>query len=112
MNQRALHAQRIGNLAGMLSASASKGHQRIPAHIVAASHRNLLDSVRDIFDCDTEKSAGQPFEGKIANLRNKLIEPMTDKFDIDWQITGWTKYFREKVGRQAPEQYIAISHRE
>ena len=66
MDKDAIHAKSVGDRAGMLSASASKGDERVSADIVAAGHRNLLNGVGHIFDSDSEKSACQAFGRKFG----------------------------------------------
>src|SRR5580704_5356641 len=112
MNEDAIHAESIGYRARMLSTRSSKGDQRVPAHIVASGHRNLLNGIGHVFDSDSQKAAGQTFRSKIADLQDKFCKPFPDKFYIDREIAIRTEDFRKQIGRQTPEHDIAIGYRE
>ena len=61
MNQNRFHAQNIGNQTGMLAACPAKTLKRIFSDIITALNRNFLDRICHVFNCDTQKAAGNFF---------------------------------------------------
>ena len=61
MYQHRVHAQHIGNQAGMLPAGAAKALQRIVGHIIAALHRDLLDGIGHVLDSNAQEAVGKLF---------------------------------------------------
>ncbi len=66
MDQHRLHAERIGDQAGMLPAGAAEAVERIARHVIAALHGNLLDRVRHVLDRDLDEAVGDLFRGLAA----------------------------------------------
>ena len=61
MDENFRHAQRFGNLAGVLSARATKAAKGIFRHVIAALHRDFLDRVGHFFHRDREKTCRHLF---------------------------------------------------
>ena len=56
MDEDALHAERVGNGAGVLAAGAAEAAERVTRHVVAALDRDLLDGVGHVLDGDPEEA--------------------------------------------------------
>jgi hypothetical protein len=52
VNEDRLHAQRIGDQAGVLAAGAAEAVERVAGDVIAALHRDLLDGVGHVLDGD------------------------------------------------------------
>ena len=61
MYQHRVHAQHIGNQAGMLPAGAAKALQRIVGHVITALHRDLLDGIGHVLDSNAQEAVGKLF---------------------------------------------------
>ena len=59
MREHAVHAQRIGHAAGVLSAGAAEALQRVAGDVVTARHRDALDRVGHVLHRDLQEALGQ-----------------------------------------------------
>ena len=75
MDQHCLHAQRIGDQAGVLAAGGTEAVERIFGHVVAALDRDLLDGVRHVLDGDADEAVGHFLAAApVADLLGQLLE--------------------------------------
>ena len=62
VDQDPLHAQRVGDAAGMLAAGAAEAGERVAGHVMAARDRDLADRGGHIVDRDGEEALGDFLE--------------------------------------------------
>ena len=59
MDEGPLHAQRVGDQAGVLTRGAAEAGQRVLGDIMAALHRDLLDGIGHVLDRDANAAGGE-----------------------------------------------------
>src|SRR3546814_19564280 len=77
MDEHRLHAERVGNQAGVRPARATEAAERVAGHIVAALHGDFLDRVRHVLDGDLEEAVGDlgraaPVAGRALDLGGEV----------------------------------------
>ena len=113
MDQHARHAERVGDEAGMLAASAAEAIERIARHIVAALHRNLLDRVRHVFDRDLDEAVGDLFgRAAVADLVASLANAARTASASSGRSCCGPKIFGKKSADQLADHDIGVGHRE
>ena len=76
MDEDPLHAQRIGDPAGMLAAGAAEAGERVAGDVMAAGDRDLADRGGHIVDRDVEEALGDLLEALGAAQRvGDLLQP-------------------------------------
>ncbi len=63
VDKHGLHAERVGDQAGMLPAGAAEALQREAGGVVALLHRDLLDGIRHVGDRDVQEALGHLARG-------------------------------------------------
>ena len=113
VDENRFHAERVGDQAGMLAASAAETVQEIFGDIVAALHRDLLDGVGHVLDGDGDKALGRRFRrASVADLGSQSGEFLAHGGDIEWLILAGTEDRREDIGLQLAEHHIGVGNGE
>ncbi len=113
MDVDALHAERVGDQAGMLPAGAAEAAQRVFGDVVAALDRDLLDGVRHVLDGDLEEALGDrdrraAVAGGAGDNIAELGEFAGDDVDIDRRIALRAEHAREEARLQLAEHDVAV----
>ena len=115
-----LHAQRIGNQAGMLAAGTAKALKGIAGHVVAALDGDLLDRVRHVLDRDAQEilrpspralRGASPVAAAISRGQLLRTSSRTMSGSSGWSAFG-AKDRREMVRLQFAQHDVAIGHRQ
>ncbi len=113
VDEDALHAERIGDQAGMLSACAAEANQGEGARVEPLAHRDLLDRVRHVVDRDGDEPLGEflgPLgdAGGLAHLLGEPREVGFHRLAIEQQVALRPEDRREMPGLDLAEQEIGI----
>ena len=113
MDQHAGHAERIGDEAGVLTASAAEAVERITGHVVAALHRYLLDRVRHILDGDLDKAVGDLFRrGIAAHIFRQGGKRLADCAGIERLVLRGSENLRKEIGKKLSDHDVGVCDRE
>jgi hypothetical protein len=113
MDEYCLHAERIGDHASMLAARRTKAVERIFGDVVAALHRDLLDSVGHILNGNADEPIGHLLRSApIADLHRQLRECSADSILVERLITTWPKNLREPGRRKLANHDVGIGDRQ
>jgi len=112
MHQDARHPQRVGDRAGMLSASAAKTGHRVQRHIMPARDRDLADRGGHIVDRDGDEPLGDLLDAAaVANRVGNLPQPCARCLDVDRLVAVLAEHARELRRVDPPEHEVAVGHR-
>ena len=113
MDQDALHAQRVGDPAGMLAARPAEAGERIAGHVMAAGDRDFADGGGHIVDRDVQESLGDLLEALRAAKRvGDLLQPRPRCFGIERLVAVRPENGREILGADPAQEEIAVGHRQ
>ncbi len=113
MDEDCRHAERIGDEAGMLSASPAEAVERIARHVVPALHGDLLDRVRHVFDGDRDEAVGDRFRTPAsADLGRHRDESSAHGIGIEGLVPAGPEDRREEIGLKLADHDIRIRHGE
>ena len=92
MDQHGLHAERVGDQAGVLAAGRAEAVERVLGDVVAALHRDLLDGVGHVLDGDADEAVGH-FLGRaaVADLGGQLGESGAHGRLVERLVAGWSE---------------------
>ena len=111
MQQDMLHAQRIGNEAGVLSTRAAERIQQIARHVVAALNADLLDGIGHVFDGDGQEAfrhllGRAPFAGRGGDFG----ELLGDRLAVEGLVLPRAED-RGKISRiELAKHHVGVGH--
>ena len=102
MDQHAGHAEGVGHRAGVLAARPAEGGQRVPGHVVAALHGDLLDRVghvrhRDLEEARRDLLRGAPVAAGGGDPRGQGGELAAGDLGVERLVAGRAEDAREVV---------------
>ena len=105
MDQDALHAERVGDRAGMLAARSAEAGQRVTRDVMTSRDRNLADRRGHVVDRDVEESLGDFLETLGAAERvGDLLQPGARRLAVERLVAARPEYRREmRPGRSGRE---------
>ena len=114
MDQNALHAERIGDCAGVLASGPAVTGERVAGYVMAARNRDLADRGSHVVDGDVEESLGNLFEAlRSANLACDLFAGRSRDASMSSGSSPSRSEDRRKVRRVDPtEEQVAIGNRQ
>ena len=80
MDQDPLHAERVGDRAGMLAARAAEAGERVAGDVMASRDRDLADRRGHVVDRDVEETLGDLLEALAADRVGDLLQPRARRF--------------------------------
>ena len=109
MDQHAGHAERVGNEASVLAASATETIERVARNVVTALHRDFLDRVRHVLDGDLDEAVGDLFGlAPVADLFRQRRERDADRLSVERLILTRPEYLGEEIGQKLPDHHIGV----
>src|SRR3954447_22223495 len=108
MNENALHAERIGDRAGMLASGAAEAGECIARHVVTARDRDLANGSRHVVDRDFEKTFGDRLQAFAADRIGYLLKSSARRPRVERQIAIGAKHRRELRWIDPPEEQVAV----
>ena len=113
MDQHRLHAQRIGDPAGVLAARTAETGQRIRSHVVPPRDADLADGIGHAVDRDGEEAFGDVLQRlRLRHGGCHLLQPRPRGGGIERFITARTEDAREEGRVDPPEEQVAVCHRQ
>jgi hypothetical protein len=117
VDEHALHAQRVGHQAGMLSTRAAEALQRVLRDVVAARDRDALDRVRHVLHGDLQEALGQRLgarfaPGARAHLGRHRLELREHPVAVERLVGLRAEHLREMRRLDLAEHHVGIGHRE
>ncbi len=110
MQQHGLHAERIGDRAGMLSARPAEAVERVAGDVIAAADGNLLDGVRHVLDRDAQEAVGD-FLRAAAGGPGKRSELLAHDGVVEPLVARGSEDRGEEFRSQLADHHIGVGHR-
>ena len=109
MDQHGLHAERVGDEAGVLAAGAAEAVEQIFGDVVAALHRDLLDGVGHVLDGDGDEALGDRFgRAAVADLCGQGGETLAHHRGVERLVLAGAEDRREEIGLQLAEHDVGV----
>ncbi len=117
MDEHRLHAERIGHQAGVLAAGAAEAGQCIVGHVMAALHRDLLDGVGHVANCDLDEALGHRFRCGpaarcCANLIRQRCEACAHGVEVERLVAAFAEQAREVLRLDLAKHDVAVGDRQ
>ena len=117
MDEDARHAQRIGDVAGMLAAGTAEALQRVAGDVVATRHRDALDRPGHVLHRDAAETLGQRFGARRPaagglHLGGQRGEARGDAVAVQRLVGLRAEDAREVIRLDAAEHDVGVGHRQ
>ncbi len=107
VNQHAVHAQGIGDQAGVLPPCATKALQGVARHVVAPRDRDFFDGVRHLLHRNRNKAFRDGVRA-VARLGGERFKLRLHHVQRQRFVGLWAEYRGEAAGLQLAEQDVGI----
>jgi hypothetical protein len=109
VDQDRLHAERVGDEAGVLTARAAEGVQEVARHVMAALDADLLYRVGHVLDGDADEAFGDLLgAAAVAGLRRDRLEPRGDDVAIERLVAPRAEDRGEEPGIELAEHHVGV----
>ena len=109
MDENGVHAERVGDEAGVLAAGRAEALQGVGGDVVAAFDGDAPDRGGHVLDADADCTVGNLMGREAAaHIARKIFECRLHGIAIGRQISGGSEYVREAYGIELAEQHVGV----
>ena len=115
MDHHLLHAERVGDEAGVLAAGAAEAGQHVAGHVVPARDRDRLDRVRHVGDGDRDQALGrrvriEPLPVARSTSSSSSSNRCADRLAVERLVAVRAEQAGEMVRLELAEHHVAVGH--